>query len=61
MLRHLKMQWSNAGAFFVHSLGNNFDPTMVDNPRFRMQVVEGLVSKTADSKLRARKWLAPVG
>jgi peptidyl-prolyl cis-trans isomerase D len=30
--------------FFRSQLGNNFDPAMVDNPQFRMQVVEGLVS-----------------
>ena len=28
--------------FFRSQLGNNFDPAMVDNPQFRMQVVEGL-------------------
>ncbi|MCP4009017.1 MAG: hypothetical protein GY726_05815, partial [Proteobacteria bacterium] len=30
--------------FFRSQLGNNFDPAMVDNPQFRLQVVEGLVS-----------------
>jgi len=30
--------------FFRSQLGNNFDPQMVDNPQFRLQVVEGLVS-----------------
>ncbi len=29
--------------FFRSQLGNNFDPKMVDNPQFRLQVVEGLV------------------
>ena len=30
--------------YFRSQLGNNFDPAMVDNPQFRLQVVEGLVS-----------------
>jgi len=30
--------------FFRSQLGNNFDPAMVDNPQFRLQVVEGLIS-----------------
>lgn len=30
--------------FFRSQLGANFDPAMVDNPEFRLQVVEGLVS-----------------
>ncbi len=30
--------------FFRSQLGNNFNPSMVDNPQFRLQVVEGLVS-----------------
>jgi peptidyl-prolyl cis-trans isomerase D len=30
--------------FFRSQFGNNFDPAMVDNPGFRAQVVEGLVS-----------------
>ncbi len=30
--------------FFRAQFGSNFDPAMVDNPQFRMQVVEGLVS-----------------
>lgn len=30
--------------FFRSQLGNSFDPLMVDNPQFRLQVVEGLVS-----------------
>jgi len=30
--------------FFRSQLGNNFDPKMVDNPQFRLQVVEGLVN-----------------
>lgn len=29
--------------FFRSQLGNNFDPKMVDNPQFRLQVVEGLI------------------
>ncbi len=29
---------------FRSQFGNNFDPSMVDNPQFRYQVVEGLVS-----------------
>lgn len=30
--------------FFRSQFGNNFDPEMVDNPGFRQQVVEGLIS-----------------
>ena len=30
--------------FFRSQLGNNFNPAMVDNPQFRMQVVESLVA-----------------
>ena len=30
--------------FFRSQFGNNFDPAMVDNPGFRQQVVEGLIS-----------------
>jgi len=30
--------------FFRSQLGTNFDPAMVDNPEFRLQVVEGLIS-----------------
>lgn len=29
--------------FFRSQLGNNFSPEMVDNPQFRLQVVEGLI------------------
>ncbi len=29
--------------FFRSQLGNNFDPSMVDNPQFRLQVLEGLI------------------
>jgi len=30
--------------FYRSQLGNNFNPAMVDNPQFRLQVVEGLIS-----------------